>query len=82
MCVWGGGGGGGGCGGVERKVDGGGDSLISNCVCGTGKGEETGEMIHLFQSALKNLATRYFILVGSSYCPLWCSGLSYERTRN
>ena len=41
--------------------DGRGDSLISNCVLGSVYvGEGAGEMIHLFQTALKNLANEYF----------------------
>ena len=55
--------------------------LFQLCVWKEGKGEETGKVINLFQTALNNLANKYFILVDSSYCPLWCSGLSYERTR-
>ena len=38
-----------------------GDSLISNCVSAWGRWgvEGTGKVIHLFQTALKNIANKY-----------------------
>ena len=75
MCGWVGGGG-------RGEGDGRDVSLISYCVCGGGGGVKgTGKVIHLFQTALKNLANKYFHFGQFFICPLWCSGLSYERTR-
>ena len=69
------------CGGGRDEEDGRGDSLISNSVCGGVGRKGAGKVIHLFQTTLRNLANKYFHLVTSYYCPLWCSGLSYELTR-
>ena len=67
-----------GVGGVER--DGRDDSLISNSVCVGGGGggrveggwKGMGKAIHLFQTALKNLANKYFYsglnLIGDLLC--------------
>ena len=43
--------------GVRGGGDGRGDSFQTVC---RGGGEGTGKVIHLFQTALKNLATKYF----------------------
>ena len=50
-------------------------------MCGVGRGiEGTRKVIHLFQTALKNLANKYFHFGQFLICPLWYSGLSYKRT--